>query len=748
MTLAEVFVKIGLDDKDFNSKIGGISGKLGKLGGAIKTGIGTATKVVGAAAAAGTAAVGGLVKSAVSAYGEYEQLMGGIETLFGESADEMMKNAKNAFKTAGMSANEYMNTAIESSAAMIKAVEGDTKRAAELTNQAIIDMSDNVNKMGTTMEAVQNAYRGFSRGNFTMLDNLSLGYSGTKEGMKELLEDAKAISGIDYDIESYADMVEAIHVIQNEMGITGTTSKEAAGTVTGSFASMSAAYKNLITGLGDKNADLGQLFDDLLDTAFGDGTKDNKGVIGNMLPVFGTALTSIGKLVETRLPSLLERLPGFLEEYLPMFIGVVGKLLGSIGSFIKDRLPFLMSSIRGWIKDNWPKIRDAVEDILNDVIDWLSENLPKMAGDLGEAIGTFLGDAAEYVIPKLPEILGTLLNSALEFFTGIFDSLDEKIPGLGFLLEGLTTVVLIGVGAWKAYQAAMAISGLFNTLKSALTATTGAQTGLNVAMSLNPAIAIAAAIVALIGVLVILWNNCEAFRDFWIGVWKAIQNAMDVAVEAIAGWIGDVGKWFSDLWNDIKDAWEGLKQLASDVCGAIGDFFNGIWDAMADAIGTVVDKIKGLIGWIEKAIDGFNGLMDSAMETVFGEVKAGEFVDMTKDPEWQKKFQQTKANYNAKHAPTNPNARYKKPYAKAMDNAYLLNGATIFGEMGGSLLEGGERGQEMIVGTDYLAGMIADAMANTSQPEKIIIPVYIGNERITEVVVNAQNTHNYITGGR
>ncbi len=730
MTLAEVFVKIGLDDKDFNSKIGGISGKLGKLGGAIKTGIGTATKVVGAAAAAGTAAVGGLVKSAVSAYGEYEQLMGGIETLFGESADEMMKNAKNAFKTAGMSANEYMNTAIESSAAMIKAVEGDTKRAAELTNQAIIDMSDNVNKMGTTMEAVQNAYRGFSRGNFTMLDNLSLGYSGTKEGMKELLEDAKAISGIDYDIESYADMVEAIHVIQNEMGITGTTADEAAGTVTGSFASMSAAYKNLITGLGDKNADLGQLFDDLLDTAFGDGTKDNKGVIGNMLPVFGTALTSIGKLVETRLPSLLERLPGFLEEYLPMFIGVVGKLLGSIGSFIRDRLPFLMSSIRGWIKDNWPKIRDAVEDILNDVIDWLSENLPKMAGDLGEAIGTFLGDAAEYVIPKLPEILGTLLNSALEFFTGIFDSLDEKIPGLGFLLEGLTTVVLIGVGAWKAYQAAMAISGMINTLKGALTATTGAQEGLNLAMSLNPAIAIAAAIVTLIGVLVLLWNNCEAFRDFWKGVWNNIEESADWAVKAVADLINWIADLFSSAWKNIEESADAVVNFIGGIAGKIGQVFSDIWNSMVEAVEFVIGKIKELIGWIKEAIESLNPFKSAGSVTAM--------IDKYKNQVQAASGGSNGSDYSSKY----------KHYAKAMNNPYILDGATIFGEMGGTLLEGGERGQEMIVGTDYLAGMIADAMANTSQPEKIIIPVYIGNERITEVVVNAQNTHNYITGGR
>ena len=242
--------------------IKGESVAAGAAGG--KAMMGSMLKVVGAAGAAGAVAklLYSGIKTAVGEYANYEQLTGGVETLFKDSADIVMDYAENAYKTAGLSANEYMETVTSFSASLLQSLGGDTAKAAEKADLAITDMSDNANKMGTAMESIQNAYQGFAKQNYTMLDNLKLGYGGTKEEMERLLEDAEKLSGIHYDISSYADIVDAIHVVQTEMGITGTTAKEASETISGSISSARAAIGNLVTGLGDADADLIGLMDD------------------------------------------------------------------------------------------------------------------------------------------------------------------------------------------------------------------------------------------------------------------------------------------------------------------------------------------------------------------------------------------------------------------------------------------------------------------------------------------------------
>ena len=221
-TLGTAYIQIEPSAKGIEGKIRQELGSAGESGGkSFNTGFGSVvsglTKVTTAAVAAGATAVGGLVTKAVKGFGDYEQLVEGVETLFGDSAQTVIDNAEKAFTTAGMSMNDYMETSIQSAAAMINSLDGDTAKASELMNISITDMADNVNKMGTNMEAVQNAYKGFSRGNFTMLDNLALGFAGTKEGMQELLDQAEKISGVKYDISSYSDIVQAIHVVQKEM---------------------------------------------------------------------------------------------------------------------------------------------------------------------------------------------------------------------------------------------------------------------------------------------------------------------------------------------------------------------------------------------------------------------------------------------------------------------------------------------------------------------------------------------------
>lgn len=279
--------------------------KLKEASGKLKGDLAAAAKVGGAAFAATSALIIKSTKDAVENFAQYEQLVGGVETLFKDSADRVQKYAENAYKTAGLSANAYMETVTSFSASLLQGLNGDTAKAADVADLAIRDMSDNANKMGTAMESIQNAYQGFSKQNYMMLDNLKLGYGGTKTEMERLLADAEKLSGIHYEIGNYADMIEAIHVIQTEMGITGTTAKEAATTIEGSANAAKATWQNLLTGFGRDNADIDKLVDEVVDSV----TQLGK----NVLPVAERAFTSLSKTAMRESAKLAKQLPDMIE---------------------------------------------------------------------------------------------------------------------------------------------------------------------------------------------------------------------------------------------------------------------------------------------------------------------------------------------------------------------------------------------------------------------------------------------------
>ena len=267
----------------------------------------TAATALGTAAAAATAALAAaaikLGKEVISAYADYEQLVGGVETLFKDSSGKVMEYANDAYKTAGLSANEYMETVTGFSASLISSLGGDTEKAAEYANMAITDMSDNANKMGSDMASIQNAYSGFAKQNYTMLDNLKLGYGGTKEEMQRLLEDAEKLSGVKYDISSYSDIIDAIHVIQTEMDITGTTAKEAEATISGSIGMLKSSFQNLITGLGDADADIDKLCDNVVNSF--------NSVVKNITPV----VRNLAKTVPNALEGILDAIAPLLSKW-------------------------------------------------------------------------------------------------------------------------------------------------------------------------------------------------------------------------------------------------------------------------------------------------------------------------------------------------------------------------------------------------------------------------------------------------
>ena len=391
--------QVALDIVVGKNEVSGENGVLSKLGGVAK-GVGKAVGVGLVAAGAGIVAIG---KQAVSSYAEYEQLVGGVETLFKDMADTVIENADNAYKTAGMSANEYMQTVTSFSASLLQSLDGDTQKAAEYADMAIRDMSDNANKMGTSMEMIQNAYQGFAKQNYTMLDNLKLGYGGTKEEMQRLLDDASAIAGIDFDISSYADVVQAINVIQTEMGITGTTAKEAGSTIQGSIASMGAAWKNLLTGLTDPTQNLDKLITNFVDSV---GT-----AMGNLVPKITTTLNGIVKMISSLAPIIIAEVPNLVSTILPPVLeGAI-----SIVSAVIEIMPSLFEMIV-----------EMLPSLIEMVISKLIELIPRLITGLVSVIVMLCNNFTEIIQPiidNLPEIIMSIVN-------GLMDNLPQLIEGL------------------------------------------------------------------------------------------------------------------------------------------------------------------------------------------------------------------------------------------------------------------------------------------------------------------------------
>lgn len=368
-----------------------------QFGGALKSGLAVAAKAAAAATAAAAGAVIALTKSAVENYGEYEQLVGGVETLFKDSAGTVEEYAKNAYQTAGLSANEYMKTVTSFSASLLQSMGNDTEAAAKKADRAITDMSDNANKMGTDMQSIQNAYQGFAKQNYTMLDNLKLGYGGTKEEMQRLIDDANALNAAqgnytNYTIESYADIVDAIHTVQTEMGITGTTALEASTTIEGSVSAMKAAWSNFVTGLGNDNANISELSAQLIESV---GT-----VAENVLPVVETVLKNIAQAVQEDGPAMIEKFVSYAIEKLPEIISLGLQMVVSLVKGIAQNIPQIVTSVLNMVATIVQTIWEALPDIIEvgkNIVRGLWEGIKAMASWIGDKVSGFVGGLVDGV---------------------------------------------------------------------------------------------------------------------------------------------------------------------------------------------------------------------------------------------------------------------------------------------------------------------------------------------------------------
>lgn len=396
MELFKLFGTIALNGTDkFNQDIDEATNKGSKLAGKLGSGLKTAAKIGGAAITTAAAGVAALTKASAENYAEYEQLVGGVETLFKDSASKVQQYADNAYKTAGMSANEYMSTVTSFSASLLQSLGGDTEAAADKADMAITDMADNANKMGSDLATLQTAYAGFAKQNFTLLDNLKIGYGGTKEEMERLLADAEKLSGVKYDISSYADIVDAIHVVQTEMGITGTTAKEASSTIQGSLSSMKSAWQNLTVGIADENADMEGLINRFVDSVVTVGQ--------NLIPRIEQIFLGIGTLIEKLAPVIGEALPQLISTVLP--------------SLLNAGFSLLMGLIDGII-ENLDALIEAAFQVIDMLLDGIIDNLPRIMTMGIELVGKLIVGIVQAIpslVSKVPELIGALAQGFVDF---------------------------------------------------------------------------------------------------------------------------------------------------------------------------------------------------------------------------------------------------------------------------------------------------------------------------------------------
>ena len=634
-----------------------VDGYLGKLGGVAK-GVGTA---VGAGLAVASGAIMSIGTQAVASYGEYEQLVGGVQTLYGNAGKSMeewvneqakalgergiqadikgledrwkayaeveqtvLKNAGNAYRTAGLSANEYMSTITGFTAALKQCID-DTSVVAEYADMAVTDMADNANKMGSSMESIQNAYQGFAKQNYTMLDNLKLGYGGTKEEMARLLADASAIAGIEYDISSYADVVDAIHVIQTEMGITGTTAKEASATIQGSISAMGGAWQNLLTGLTDPTQDFDKLITNLVDSV--------GNVLGNLLPRAKTVLSGVTNLITKLAPVIVAEIPALIQELLPPLLEgaitlmnsvleVLPSLVGMLVSMLPTLIPMLINGLVAMVVMLCSKFDEIIQPILDNLplilsvtVDALLSNLPLLLQgviDLTIAlVGAFLQVLGSILAPIGAWIYDNVIVPVGNSFSYMWDGIVNGAQSAwNWIVNGAQSAwnwivnLLSTVGSWIYDNVIAPVSRFFVDLWN------GIVNAFHTVI--DPWVEIIRRASALV------YNEIiKPILDYFVKLWNDIKSVFSV----VGNWfqstvIQPLTNAFANAWNVLKNgavnAWNGVKSVFSSVATFFGNIFSTAWA-----------KVKAVFSTGGKIFDGIKDGIVSGFKTVVNAIIRG-----------------------------------------------------------------------------------------------------------------------------
>lgn len=577
------------------SKFGSVAKSIGK--GLL---IGTGAVVTGAV---------GLVKQVSSSYGALQQSIGGVETLFGESAKKVIDNANKAYTTAGMSANDYMQQVTSFSASLLQSLGGDTEKAANSADMAIRDMSDNANKMGTSMEMITNAYQGFAKQNYTMLDNLKLGYGGTKTEMERLIKDASKMTDVQKELGiavdgtdmSFGNIVNAIHVVQAEMGLLGTTSDEAAGTIEGSFNSLSAIWANFIAGLGNPAADMKGIIESLAIAI--KGAIDNVvPVVDNMVKVLPTVVGSLVDAVKTMLPTLIETFTSMIEQIinaiiellptaipllvdcfltvaeslikaLPQIVDALILLISELITKLSEMLPSLiptiidgMLQIANSIVTNAPVLLDAILNLVNGLAEAFTEALPQLI----EALPPIINDIVTFLIGAIPQ----LIDAGVQLFMGLVEALPEIITALVAALPQIISSI---------------VDGLISNLPTLIQGVIQLVMGLVGAL---PEIISALVEAAPTIISLIVEGLVASLPDLIAGAIQLVIGLVGALPEILVGLV-------TGLPKALEAVWDGVKKGASKIVDWFGSNFSdakekavAAWDNAKEKFGKAWDKVK------------------------------------------------------------------------------------------------------------------------------------------------------------
>lgn len=547
-------------EKD-SSKLKSILSKVGSVAS-------TAMKGVGVAVGTATTAVAGLVTASVNAYAEYEQLVGGVDTLFKSSSQKLQSYADIAYKTAGMSANEYMNTVTSFSASLLQSLGNDTEKATEYANQAVIDMSDNANKMGTSMESIQYAYQGFAKQNYTMLDNLKLGYGGTKEEMERLLEDASKLSGIEFDISSFADVTQAIHVIQENMGIAGTTAKEASTTIQGSLNSVKGAWENLLVGMTNPNADFDTLIQNLVDSIATAGE--------NLLPAIEQALIGVSELIDSLFPLIAQKIPDLIVQVLPQLISAGTGIVTSLVTGIQQNLPAL--------------VQGAIQ-IVTQLLTTLLSLLPQLL-DMGVQI---LMQLVIGIGQALPELIPQAVNAVTTIVENLIDNIDLIIEAGMQLLIGLAEGLINAIP-----QLIEKIPIIIDKLLNAIIENLPKLVEMGVELVVKLAVGLVQAIPTLVGkipqLISSVLNAIGKLPGMVIDIGKNIVQGIWNGISGAASWLWNkITGWCSSIFDGIKSFFgihSPSKLFADDVGKMLG---LGIGEGFDDSLSSVYKEMQDAV---------------------------------------------------------------------------------------------------------------------------------------------------------
>ena len=567
INLFDLYAKISLDSSEYDEGLNKASSNTSSFASKLKKGLATAAKAGAAALGAAATGVAALTKASLDQYAEYEQLVGGIKTLFKDSSDTVQQYAANAYKTAGVSANSYMEQATAFSASLIQSLGGDTEAAAEYANQAIMDMSDNANKMGTDIESIQQTYQSLMRGNYAMLDNLKLGYGGTKAELERLVAKAEKLTGQALDPSKFSDVITAIHAVQKNLGITGTTAKEASTTIQGSLNMMQSAWSNLVAGIGNENANMTSLIDNFVESVATVGE--------NILPRMQQIFTGIGTLVQQLAPIIAEAIPGILSGVLPGLMNAASTLFMTLAASLPSLLQTLIPAVTSFITTNLPQLVTVAFQIMTTLVNGLIQALPQLAAAIPQiitAITTSLATAG-------PQLLQSGVQLLQQLATGIQNGLPQLAAVLPQIISNFINFIAANLPQIL-QQGVQIINSLVNGILNAIPE-----------------------------LVANLPQVITAIVNFIVSSLPQILEAgVQILQNLITGIINTIPELVSNLPQIINAIVNGIGSLMGSIINIGGDIVRGIWDGISGAAGWLWSQITGWMSGIVNGIKGFFGI--------------------------------------------------------------------------------------------------------------------------------------------